>query len=173
MTNKRMVAERIADADSAMPPRATWWTRHGQASSLYLALSADPRPAAKREARAIMRGQVDEWARWTPKGAGRDAGMARHAALEADLVDAARRGDVEEVVRIGNLLVDDAADQARRLGSTVASFPEERFKRLFEEHVRLFVGLVRASIEGKDPGRRAKAAEANALALADMTVEWF
>jgi len=172
MSRPESLASKIMSAAGGVPPKATWWPRHRLAMAQYLEVSADQMSQKLTTPRAAAEKQAQEWDAWMPERI-RKTGMPCHVRLEIELIDAARRNDEKSVEQIGNLLVDNAVDQARRLGSSVTSFPQETFGRLLDEHVSLFVAHVRLAIEKKDTKPCAKRAEKNSLALADLTVEWF
>lgn len=166
------LASKIVSAAGGVPPKATWWPRHRFTMEHYLEFSAGQMSQKLAKPRATAEKQAGEWDAWMPEHI-RKTGMPCHVRLEIELIDAARRNDEKSVEEIGNLLVDNAVDQARQLGKSIASFPQETFRRLIEEHVSLFVAHVRLAIEKKDTKPCAKRAEKNSLALADLTVEWF
>ncbi len=169
---KESFASKVAAGRGDMSPKATWWPRHVLAAARCIAVSSGDAPNGLLAARDSALDLASEWDAWLPEAAGKGA-MRGHAALEIRLLDAARRNDERGVELDGDLLVENAAEQAGRLGSTVVSFPEERFRKLLEEHIRLFAAHVRLALERKDARPCARRAKANSLALADLTVEWF
>lgn len=169
MGREESFASRLASGSLDMPPRTAWWALHSRAVSGYLASKA--KGAYLRTVRDAALGHASQWDRWIPAAAVKGI-MRQHAALEVELVDAARANDPKGVEQAGRLLGRNAAEQAAELAAKIPSFPEGRFRGLLEEHVSLFAERVRLAVEGSDARACERRAEANAVTLAAFTVEW-
>lgn len=166
MMSSESFASRLASGSPGLPAKAVWWPGHVRVSADYVLWTSKPR--CSRPARDAALAHAEIWDRWAPTA----GGMRQHVALETGLVDAARAGLVGKVEAAGELLARDAGERAAELAVRIESFPEDRFRRLLEEHAALFVERVRLAVEGRDARTCARHAEANALALAAFTVEW-
>ncbi len=163
---KKLVAGTLPE----VPAKTSWWPRHVRASSRYLLLAGSDMANALESARqSIIVGCV-EWEQVIPS-ASRKGLMGHHAALEMGLVDAARSNDVEKIDRIGSLLYENAAEMAGSFGKTIVEFPEEAFRKILEGHVATFAESVRIKMEGHKS--KVKCMDANTLALAAFSAEWF
>lgn len=171
MSRPESFASRLLSGNADIPPKAAWWPRHAHSMTEYLASPA--KGAHLKLVRETVVGHAAQWDRWVP-GAVAKGIMRKHAALEADLVDAAKAYDSRKVILIGESLLKNIIEQATAFGFSMESFPEGTFRRLMEEHVRIFVERVRLFADNLDMARAGitKRAEANALALAAFTVEW-
>jgi hypothetical protein len=135
----------------------------------YLALSGGKTPAAKMEIANNMEKVAQEWEEIVPKAA-KHGLMVEHAALEISLVDAVRLNREADIDAIGKKLLANAGQLSAALGIAIVEFPEEQFRRLFMDHVRLYAGSVRKKIEGA--AAHNAELESNMLQLADFTAEW-
>jgi hypothetical protein len=171
MENKEFLASRIAAAKDA-PQKTTWWFRHCHAAARYLIFSGMPKSNGIVEIHQEVLDIANEWDRLMKSGLSAGS-MRRHATLEIGLVDAARNRDTKAIENIGSLLVEDLNEKTKEFSTRNADLPAERLRRLFEEHVALFVERVDLDVEGADRRACTRKAEANAMALTDFTVEWF
>jgi len=149
--------------------RTSWWPKHTRCMMRYLALSSARTPNAKVEIAGTMQKVAQEWEELAPKVA-KQGLMVEHATLEVALVDAVRLNRGPEIEEIGKKLLANANAISAALGIAVVEFPEEHFRRLFMDHVRLYAGSVRKKIEGAAVDTAEM--EANMLQLADFTAEW-
>jgi hypothetical protein len=166
------LATRIAKGRPGVAPKASWWPRH--AAAFRDLLDTGLRQGAEARTReAAVRGTLLVGAKeWDLRARVENRLMERHARLEIALVRAARSGRPREIGRVGGLLIKNAGELAALPGSTVASFPEDSFRRLVEEHVSLVAGAVRLGLEGGSTAEWEGRWAANTLALAAFTVEW-
>ncbi len=155
-------------------PRASWWPRHGRSMSRYLLLSEGSTPNALKEVKDTITMGCSEWEKILPAPA-RHGLMTIHAALEMALVDAVRLrpADGRAIERIGDQLLENAIRQAEKYATTMVSFPETTFRKLFEEHVMLFTRAVRLRKEKTQGQSAEEREEGNTVALAAFTAEWF
>ncbi len=149
--------------------KTSWWPRHSRCMMRYLSLSSTKTPSAKIEISGNMQKIGQEWEEMTPKAA-KHGLMTEHCALEVALVDAVRLNHGPDIEEIGKKLVANAGQLAAALGIAIVEFPEEYFRRLFMDHVRLYAGTVRKKIEGAVLNNAEM--ESNMLQLADFTAEW-
>ncbi len=167
-------AGKLIAGNANASPKATWWPRHSHSIGRYLLVSDEAAPNLKKDVRETVAAGCVEWEKTLIVPARRGL-MLDHARLEMALVDAVRLKpcDARAIERIGDQLLDNAIRQAERYATTMMSFPEATFRKLFEEHVLLFTKTVRLRQE-KAPGRAVEEEEhANTLALAAFTAEWF
>lgn len=164
------LASQIVSGEVGIAPRTSWWPRHVFTMAKYFSARGKPRGIVS--AREAVLEQAREWDCWMPEPA-RKGLMDTHAALELELVDATLNRDAKEVDRVGTLLIENAVHQGEILRVTMESFPEDRFRRLLEEHVSLFAAGMRLAIERRNDRSVQRRAEANSLSLAGLTVEWF
>lgn len=170
---RELFATKLLSGRATATAKASWWPRHARAMGRYMILAGTAAPGALAAVRELALTECSEWEAALPPAA-RSALMARHAALEMAIVEAALVDDAAHAVQVdrhGEALLKNAAEQAAALGRAVRDFPETTFRRLLAEHVAFFVQAVRRRNEGSGgPGERACG---NTLALAAFTAEWF
>lgn len=151
------------------PAKTSWWPRHTRTMMRYLSLSGSKTPHAKVEVACSLQKGAQEWEDMGPKAA-KHGLMIEHANLEIALVDAVRVNNDADIDSIGKKLLENASQLAAVLGISVVEFPEEHFRRLFTDHVKLYAGSTRKKIEGVVINTAEL--ESNMLQLADFTAEW-
>lgn len=170
---REFLAAKLAAGAPGTPPKAAWWPAHlRDIQSCLEALDGPRERIAAARSKAVSRAL--EWDLLIPASASKRL-MERHVEFEVDLIEAAKAGDPTGIDRIGGLLLANATAQAHGFASIVPSFPEERFLRIFEAHLALVAETVIEKFGAAKPNKPAcrERAEANALALAAFSVEWF
>ncbi len=181
MTDHESFASKLVSGTATASRMASWWPRHCRATGDYLSLFIDGADFPQvKAAKDRMLALASEWSLVVPAAARRRAGaifgvMTEHASFEMDFIEAAALADLPAIDRIPERLLGNAKTQGTRYGHVLKDFPERRFTELMRDHIALFVEAVTRRIE-KDKRGMAVCAEmidANALALATISAEWF
>lgn len=162
-------AKGLATGTIQAPAKTSWWPRHTRAMMRYLTLSGSKTPNTKLEIANHLQKAAQEWEAMSPKAAQQGL-MIEHSTLEMALVDAVRLHREGDIDAIGKRLIDNAGQLAAVMGIAIVEFPEESFRRLFRDHVKLYAGCARQKIEGVMVSSAEM--ESNMLQLADFTSEW-
>jgi hypothetical protein len=167
------LATKLARGGHQAPPKTRWWPRHWMAALKYTNLACKNAVVAGAGRQGLMDG-VREWEN-AIQGLGPTDLINTHIAVEAALIEAAGRNDSDAITRAGKELYANAEALARMQAVRIDGLPEDRLRRLIEEHIVLFADLVRFHM--KDDlagfGNADEKGRGNAVSLANFTTEWF
>lgn len=173
-------ATRLLAGRGTLPPRHSWWARHGASMTRLLVATASSKESERTVARDLMTKTAAEWealcepARRAVAKGGRGL-MCEHAALERSLVESAAAKDVVALQRAADALEGNAVRQSLIYGRACPGFPELKYVRLVKEHLELYLDSVRAFFDGDmtlfDDCENER--KGNTIALVELTAEWF
>jgi len=175
MSRRTDLASKLIDGHSNASAKLRWWPRHSREMGRYsmLATGAKAESAAVESTRQLIMAGSSEWEASIVRSP-HPGLMTQHSQLEMQLVDAALRGDIPTMEKIGDTLSENAKRQAEFHSLKIEGFPTEVFNRLMMEHVGYFVDSIQRSMSA-DLGQYEEAErrrDLNTLALAGFTAEW-
>lgn len=166
------LAAKLARGGPQAPPKTRWWPRHWLMASKYIDLSCGSAIEAGAGRQHLMDG-VREWEQ-AIQGLGPTDLINKHIATEAALIEAAGRNDSDAITRAGEELYANAAAMARMQAERIGGLPEDRLRRIIEEHIAALADMVRFRMKGDAAGcgQAGEKGRRNAVVLANFTAEW-